>query len=743
MTAAQRIDQAVTPMTAEGYFASGKGKFHSDGSTKNPRPLTTTSMAKIVEMMAAPQSCEKDKCRWIIPSTLLTRNKAAQLDNGRFLALWGDLDGEKITPTADVAAMVSARLSGARVLAYSSSSATEQRQKARILIPLADHVDGVTYQRMARAFNDLLAELGLEPDRKTESANQVLYLPNRGEFYATSDNGAHSLDPAFFAGEVAAFEAEEAAEEAAIKAARVISAEALQARMAKGEKSPITAFNACYDVETMLRHYGATGRSDRLLSPFSESGSPAIRIKDGKWYSDHGSDVDRGIGQVKDQSCWGDAFDLFKYFEHGNDERAAVIAAGNLTGVTEQNRDAWRAAQLLERQRQQEAAAHQEAEPDQDAEQQPGQAGGLLEIPLGDVMSASLEPVRFALKPWLPRRHVTLFGGHGGIGKSSLALTMGAHVAAGLPFAGHSGDRVPVLFVSLEDEPSIVRLRLRRIIESYNLDPSMVLPGMRLLDGTQAFSALMTEGDGFNDAPVFTKAFHEIEQKAAGTGLIIIDNASDAFDANENSRRAVRAFVRGLAVIARKHDAAVVLLAHIDKAAARNGSQGNSYSGSTAWHNSARSRLALAEQEGVIVLEHEKANLSNRADPLRLSFVDGVLMPESGSDGSVLTTAHFDQAEIVRAFKAAAEAGQRINASLTPGAYCAMKSLELLSDEAYPKAFRSRAGASRAARAIAALKGAGRIKQVSYKTDDRKTKLELVLVEGSAQNGDECADDDA
>lgn len=362
-------DQAVTPMTASGFFASGTGKFHSDGSAKNPRPLTTTSLAKIVEMMSAPQSCEKDKCRWIIPSTLLTRCKASQIDNGRFLALWGDLDGENITPTAEVAAMVSARLSGARVLAYSSSSATEQRQKARILVPLADHIDGVTYQRMARAFNDLLAELGLEPDRKTESANQVLYLPNRGEFYAASDDGAHSLDPAFFAGEVAAFEAEEAAEEVARKAARARSAEALQARIAKGEKSPITAFNACYDVETMWRHFGATGRSGRLLSPFSDSGSPAIRIKDGKWYSDHGSDVDRGIGQVKDQSCWGDAFDLFKYFEHGNNETAAVEAAGKLTGVTEQNRDAWRAAQLLERQR------HQDAEPDQDAEQQLSQAG--------------------------------------------------------------------------------------------------------------------------------------------------------------------------------------------------------------------------------------------------------------------------------------------------------------------------------------------------------------------------------
>lgn len=368
MSAAELIDQAVTPMTAEGCFASGNGKFHSD-TGKNPRPLTTTSMAKIVEMMAVPQSCAKDNCKWIIPSSLLTRCKSAQLESGRFWALWGDLDGEQITPTAEVAGIVSERLSGAEVLAYSSSSATEERQKARIIVYLESHVDGVTYQRMARAFNDLLAKLGLEPDRKTESANQVLYLPNRGDFYATSSAGVHGLAPAFFAEEVAAIEVEEAAQEAADKAARVISAEALQARMAKGEKSPITAFNACYDVETMWRHYGATGRSGRLLSPHSDSGSPAITIKDGKWFSSHGSDLALGIGRAKGGACWGDAFDLFKYFEHGNDESAAVKAAGALTGVTEQNRDAWRAARLLQRQAEAAMPAKAALDTEQDASQ--------------------------------------------------------------------------------------------------------------------------------------------------------------------------------------------------------------------------------------------------------------------------------------------------------------------------------------------------------------------------------------
>ena len=351
----------------------------------------------------------------------------------------------------------------------------------------------------------------------------------------------------------------------------------------------------------------------------------------------------------------------------------------------------------------------------------------LVEVPLGDVMSASLEPVRHAVKPWMPRRHVTLFGGHGGIGKSSLALAICAHVACGLPFAGLEVEQSPVLFVSLEDEPCIVRLRLRRIIEAYKLPAARGLTGLRLLDGTRTFAALMTEGDSFNGAPICTPAFRELSSHARGAGLIVIDNASDAFDANENSRRTVRAFMRSLAAMARKHDAAVMLLAHIDKNAAKDGARGNSYSGSTAWHNSARSRLALQEDDGRILLAHEKANLSARAEPLSVTFMDGVPIPEVGAQGDGLAAEDFDRAEITHAMKAAHDAGISVPASLSPGAHSAMKALESLPE--YGQTFRGKSGSKRAARAITALIRIGRIRRAEYRTPQRKTRERLELVE--------------
>ena len=71
-----------------------------------------------------------------------------------------------------------------------------------------------------------------------------------------------------------------------------------------------------------------------------------------------------------------------------------------------------------------------------------------------------------------------------------------------------------------------------------------------------------------------------VVQKLAEAGWLV--GASDAYDADENSRRQVRAFVKALARMVRNHNGAVLLLAHVDKVAARYGSNGNTYSGSTA-----------------------------------------------------------------------------------------------------------------------------------------------------------------
>jgi len=64
----------------------------------------------------------------------------------------------------------------------------------------------------------------------------------------------------------------------------------------------------------------------------------------------------------------------------------------------------------------------------------------------------------------------------------------------------------------------------------------------------------------------------------------------------------------------------VLLLAHIDKHTAKGQGYTEGYSGSTAWHNSARSRLFLTAKEDYLLLEHQKSNYGRLADPIHLQW---------------------------------------------------------------------------------------------------------------------------
>ncbi|WP_223506698.1 AAA family ATPase [Pseudomonas sp. GL-RE-29] len=351
----------------------------------------------------------------------------------------------------------------------------------------------------------------------------------------------------------------------------------------------------------------------------------------------------------------------------------------------------------------------------------------LHSVDLSDVMTAELEPVRFIIDRWFPARHVTLLGGHGGGGKSCIALVMAAHVACGQSFAGRSVEQCRVVYVSLEDEPSIVRYRLKKIITAYGLPDQAVLSNLVLLDGTGGEPTLI-EGNG-SDKPRFTATFRQLCAEIQHAGLVFIDNASDAFGANEISRRDVRMFIRGLARgIAVRYDAAVVLLAHIDKAAAREGAKGNSYSGSTAWHNSTRSRLALLSDKDVITIEHEKHNLSAKAEPLKIAFNEhGVPMPLDAAKHVGQTQDEFDQSEMFKAFKAAQKDGVTIPASVVPGAHSAMSALSNLPE--YNKIFvAGRDGKLRAAMAITALLRAKVIGVLEYSKPNRHPAQKYVVL---------------
>jgi len=205
------------------------------------------------------------------------------------------------------------------------------------------------------------------------------------------------------------------------------------------------------------------------------------------------------------------------------------------------------------------------------------------------------------------------------------------------------------LFVSLEDGAHIVRHRLAGICKTWGIDPATLDGKLHIVDGTEypeLFSADNRSADNRSAAET-TATYLELCKlvQATGAGLVVVDNASDAFGADEINRRQVRAFMRSLAQVARLTDCAVLLLAHVDKNTSRAQRPENSegYSGSTAWHNSARSRMFMTRvADGTLTLEHQKSNFGRCREPLTLEWLDGGL-PQVVGDGGADPDAAFGQ----------------------------------------------------------------------------------------------------
>lgn len=315
-------------------LCSGIGQFHSINNKAIPQEYLGVTLDQIYQMAASPQSMAKEKAQWVIPSTLMSRVHAEQRARGEFCFLWGDIDRNPDRSVKDLAILVFGFTEGAGLLAYTSRSATRENQKGRLIIPLGEPVSGADFILLQKILNDRLEALNIPPDRATERAAQLCYLPNRGEFYDFSilDGGPFNPLVTWKADIEKERRAEadrqrkldEAREQARLKAAQ---------RVADGV-TPIEAFKQAYGLEeTILPQYGYQKRGLKWLPPHSDSKNPGFKVMDGnKWVSHHSSCIALKIGEPSrdGETVWGDAFDLYAHFEHNGDHDAAVRAAAEM-----------------------------------------------------------------------------------------------------------------------------------------------------------------------------------------------------------------------------------------------------------------------------------------------------------------------------------------------------------------------------------------------------------------------------
>jgi RecA-family ATPase len=258
-----------------------------------------------------------------------------------------------------------------------------------------------------------------------------------------------------------------------------------------------------------------------------------------------------------------------------------------------------------------------------------------------DELAGSPPPAR----PWhvrnmIPGRVVTLMQGDGGTGKSTLALQLAAATALGLRWLGQEVRKGNVLYLSAEDDRDEVHRRLDAITLDYGVGLGD-LPALKVIDltGREAILAAAAPGGLLQATPLWG----ELEALVGEWEpvLVVIDNLADVFGGEENSRAHARHFVSLLQGCAGRADASVVLIGHPSLAGM---ASGTGSSGSTAWNNSARSRLYLTKPKGeegasiapdMRVLTVMKSNYGPTDVEIRLRWKAGAFVADQEADTSM------------------------------------------------------------------------------------------------------------
>jgi len=312
-------DKAILPQLCSGF-----GQFHTnEHDPKKPNkeltPYETINLDQIRSMVDNPQKVAKSVMQWLIPSTLLSRTFKTQETKGKFYLLWADLDKNPKELAIVVSSLKSIIGNNTQYEIYTTKSATEQAQKARILIFIATPLNGKEWQLCQEILNDKLEFLGIIPDRANEGWGQLCYLPNKGKFYASKSNREGALfDP------LEAFKTEiEEKELAIVDAEKEIQLKRDQAAKRRKElkytgNKPaqlITAFNEAYTVEDILLQAGYKQRGNTFCHPNSSSGRYTASIKDGRVHTLSSDDPLHSTGKGAH-----DAFSVFEVLFHGGEQ---------------------------------------------------------------------------------------------------------------------------------------------------------------------------------------------------------------------------------------------------------------------------------------------------------------------------------------------------------------------------------------------------------------------------------------
>lgn len=557
------------------------------------------SFADILARVKTPTAAEKTDADFIIPSTYKGHDGRAhdvQRQRGSYRLLAVDID--KGHPSkADVVEAIHTALGRCALLIYSSASATKAEPKWRALIPLKQPIPGAEYEDAQVALFDLLAAQGITCDGALARCGQPVFLPN-----IPPDRRKPNGDPAFYDSficrdktfdyegsrlevEVHSRREQErlAAEAAAVeRAAR--EQERAQRRIDRpGDIDPMAEFNERHSISDLLLRYGyeRRGSSSHYRSPHQTSGSFATRDYGTHWVSLSSTDAANSLGRAKTLGkhayVWGDAFDLYTHFEHGNDIKAALRAYGAelraqaLLPPPQPPTDGLDDFDLVPVAEKQEARQEPLPEPAFVEPQDIPHADPPPEPKDWPTIFDNFDEASLPRRQWIYghdyiRNFVSVIASAGGIGKTSLTIVEALSIIIGRPLLGVDvKEQTSVWIVNLEDPLVELQMRVLAAMKHFNIKPAEV-EGRLFVDGEDTFELTLAaenrDGVSKNDA-MLDLMIEKINKNKIG--VVIFDPFVSTHAVNENSNSSIQQVVAMLRRLARETSAAVAVVHHVRK----------------------------------------------------------------------------------------------------------------------------------------------------------------------------------